>query len=83
MGGPLAFVQTGDLIEIDVAERRLDLLVDDAEMAHRRANWTPPVSKFSRGYTHMYLDHVTQANEGCDFDYLEYSEIPTPEPEIH
>jgi dihydroxy-acid dehydratase len=83
VGGPLAFVQTGDLIEIHVAERRLDLLVDDAEMARRRADWTPAVSKFSRGYTRMYLDHVSQANEGCDFDYLEYSETPTPEPEIH
>jgi dihydroxyacid dehydratase/phosphogluconate dehydratase len=70
VGGPLALVETGDEIELDVASRRLTLLVPDAELARRRARWTPPPPAFTRGYGRLYLDHVLQAHEGADFDFL-------------
>lgn len=70
VGGPLALVQTGDRIKLDVASRRLDLVIDDAELAGRRAVWTPPERKDRRGYRRLYEDRVLQANEGCDFDFL-------------
>jgi dihydroxy-acid dehydratase len=82
VGGPLAFVQDGDVIELDVAARRLTLNVSDDELAKRRADWEQPSPKFGRGYGALYLKHITQANEGCDFDFLEAG-APTPEPEIH
>jgi dihydroxy-acid dehydratase len=69
-GGPLALVQNGDLITLDVAARSLHLHVDEAEMAARRAAWVPPPAAATRGYVKMYLDHVTQANEGADLDFL-------------
>jgi len=83
VGGPLALVKNGDIIEIDVANRRLDLGIPEAELAARRAAWRPPESRFPRGYVRMYQDHVTQADKGCDFDFLEFSEREDPEPEIH
>jgi dihydroxy-acid dehydratase len=70
VGGPLAFVQDGDAIRLDVEGRRLDLLVDAAELAARRAAWTPPLRKDERGYRRLHQDHVLQANEGCDLDFL-------------
>ncbi len=70
VGGPLALLKDSDLIELNVAERRLDLLVPDAEMKKRRADWRPPPPHYRRGYGRMYLDHVLQAHEGCDFDFL-------------
>jgi L-arabonate dehydrase len=70
IGGPLAHVKTGDLIRIDVANRRLDLVIDDAELEARRRTWTPPDLKDRRGYRRLYQDRVLQANEGCDFDFL-------------
>ena len=70
VGGPLALVRTGDRIRLDVAGRRLDLLVDDAELEERRSTWTPPSKKDDRGYRRLYEDRVLQANEGCDFDFL-------------
>ncbi len=70
VGGPLALVRDGDPVRLDVAERRLDLAVDDAELERRRAAWTPPERKDDRGYRRLYEDHVLQANEGCDFDFL-------------
>jgi dihydroxy-acid dehydratase len=82
IGGPLALVQTGDIIELDVAARRLNLQVDDEELATRRAHWQPAPPKYPRGYGALYLQHITQANEGCDFDFLEAG-TPIPEPEIH
>ena len=69
-GGPLALVQNGDLVTLDVAKRRLHLEVDDAELARRRAAWTPPPSHGERGYVKLYVDHVLQANEGADLDFL-------------
>jgi dihydroxy-acid dehydratase len=82
VGGPLAFVQDGDIIELDVAARRLSLNVTDEELEKRRADWQQPPPKFGRGYGALYLQHITQADEGCDFDFLEAGP-PTPEPEIH
>jgi len=82
VGGPLALVHDGDVIELDVAKRRLTLAVSDEELAKRRAGWTQPAPKYARGYGALYLRHITQANEGCDFDFLEAG-APTPEPEIH
>jgi dihydroxyacid dehydratase/phosphogluconate dehydratase len=82
VGGPLAFVRDGDVIELDVAARRLTLAVSDEELAARRASWQPPPAKYTRGYGALYLKHITQANEGCDFDFLA-EQAPTPEPEIH
>jgi dihydroxyacid dehydratase/phosphogluconate dehydratase len=81
-GGPLAFVHDGDTIELDVAERRLTLRVSDDELARRRASWTPREVAYPRGFGHMYARHVTQANRGCDFDFLEGT-APIAEPEIH
>jgi len=70
VGGPLALVRDGDLIRLDVSERRLDLVVDAAELEARRASWEPPPRKDERGYRRLHADHVLQANEGCDFDFL-------------
>ncbi len=71
-GGPLALVKTGDSIKLDVPNRRLDLLVDEAELERRRAAWIPPPAHdgSDRGYLKLYLDHVQQAGEGVDFDFL-------------
>ena len=70
VGGPLALVRDGDEIELDVPGRRLVLHVPDAELARRRATWTPPPPAFTRGYGKLYLDHVLQAPDGADFDFL-------------
>jgi L-arabonate dehydrase len=70
VGGPLALVEDGDLIRLDVGERRLDLVVSDEELASRRARWVPPSRSDVRGYRSLHLDRVLQANEGCDFDFL-------------
>ncbi len=82
VGGPLALVKTGDLIELDVTERRLHLCVDDNELAARRAAWVAPPRRYERGFTRLYQDHVTQAHEGCDFDFLQGT-AATPEPDIY
>jgi dihydroxy-acid dehydratase len=79
VGGPLALVKEGDLIEMDVAERKLNMLVSDEELAKRRAAWKAPKAQFPRGYGQMFLEHIKQANEGCDFDFLEgTAKIPDP-----
>jgi dihydroxy-acid dehydratase len=70
VGGPLAIVRNGDLIELDVHGRRLELLVPDAEIKQRLAGWRPPKPHYERGYGRMFLEHILQAHEGCDFDYL-------------
>ncbi|MGE5732376.1 MAG: L-arabinonate dehydratase [Gemmatimonas sp.] len=82
VGGPLALVQDGDLIELDVATRKLELVVDVVELARRRAQWKAPPPHFSRGFGALYQRHVAQAAQGCDFDFLEGT-APTPDPEIH
>jgi len=82
IGGPLALVRDGDLIELDVPNRTLNVKISDAEMAKRRAAWVAPPPHYTRGFGTLYLKHVKQANEGCDFDFLE-SGGPVEEPEIH
>jgi dihydroxy-acid dehydratase len=82
VGGPLALVKDGDIIELDVAERRLTLRVSDEELARRRAEWTPREPIYPRGFGRLYAQHVTQADQGCDFDFLEGT-APIAEPEIH
>ena len=82
VGGPLALVRDGDLIELDVGARKLELKVSDAELARRRAGWKKPPPRYERGFGALYQQHITQADQGCDFDFLEGT-APTPEPEIH
>ena len=81
IGGPLALVRTGDEIELDVEARKLELLVPDAELEARRAAWTPPPPRYDRGYGKLFERHVSQAHDGCDFDFLHHGK-PTPEPDI-
>jgi dihydroxy-acid dehydratase len=82
VGGPLALVRTGDVVELDVPARTLTLRVNDEELEKRRADWQQPPPKYGRGYGALYLQHINQADEGCDFDFLEAG-APVPEPEIH
>ena len=82
VGGPLAFVHDGDLIDLDVAARKLELVVGDEELSRRRAAWKPGPPRYERGFGALYAAHVTQADKGCDFDVLEAG-AETPEPEIH
>lgn len=85
VGGPLALVKDGDRITLDVPNRRLDLLIPDAELAERRSAWQAPPPRFERGYGVLYLKHIGQADTGCDFDFLQSEEraAPAGEPEIH
>lgn len=84
IGGPLALLRTGDLIRIDIPARTLNMLVDDAELERRRAEWKAPEPKFERGYGWMFSQHISQADQGCDFDYLttEFGK-PAGEPDIY
>jgi dihydroxy-acid dehydratase len=82
VGGPLALVRTGDEIEVDVEKRSIHLHVSDVELARRRAAWTPPPARYERGYGAMFSQHIAQADQGCDFDFLEGT-AATAEPEIH
>lgn len=82
VGGPLALVRDGDEIELDVPARRITLHVDAAELQRRREAWKPPQPHYKRGWGQIFLEHVGQAHEGCDFDFLASRE-PTPEPAIH
>ncbi|MEB3366798.1 L-arabinonate dehydratase [Saccharopolyspora mangrovi] len=81
-GGPLALVRDGDLVELDVPGRRLDLHVDAEELERRRAEWKQPEPVFARGYGKLFAKHITQADKGCDFDFLEGTG-GAPEPAIH
>ncbi len=79
VGGPLALLRTGDMVALDVPEGRLDMLVDDDELAIRRANWRPAAPRYPRSYAALYQAHVSQANEGCDFDFLAApGDVPEP-----
>jgi len=82
VGGPLALVKTGDEIEIDVDKRLIHLHVSDQELARRKAAWKKPAPKYERGYGALFSEHIGQADQGCDFDFLQGT-APTPEPEIH
>ena len=82
VGGPLALVKNGDLIELDVEKRLLNLKVEDSELSRRKAAWKPPAKRYERGYGAIFAQHVRQADEGSDFDFLEGT-APVPEPEIH
>ncbi|MBV8573705.1 MAG: dihydroxy-acid dehydratase [Acetobacteraceae bacterium] len=82
IGGPLAMVRTGDVIELDIPGRRLNMQVSDEELERRRAAWQPKPPRYPRGYGAMFAKHIRQANEGCDFDFLERGPA-VPDPEIH
>ncbi len=84
IGGPLALLRNGDLVELDVPARSLNMLVPEAELAARRAAWVAPVAKYERGYGFMFNKHIEQADKGCDFDFLR-SDFggPVDEPVIH
>jgi dihydroxy-acid dehydratase len=83
IGGTLALVQNGDLIELDVAERRLHLDVPDEELQRRRANWITPEPLATRGFVKLYLDHVQQADIGADLDILEGGSGSIVERDLH
>jgi dihydroxy-acid dehydratase len=83
VGGPLALVRTGDRITVDVPARRIHLEVGDDELARRRAAWVAPPPRWQRGYGWMFSQHILQADQGCDFDFLEtIFGAPVPEPDI-
>jgi dihydroxy-acid dehydratase len=71
VGGPLALLETGDIVRLDLANRRLDMLVDEDELTRRRGAWKQPEQRFERGWGWMFSRHVTQADKGCDFDFLQ------------
>jgi dihydroxy-acid dehydratase len=81
VGGPLALVKDGDAISLDIPNRRLDLLVPEEELESRRAQWARPAANADRGYLALYRERVTQAHEGCDFDFLAPGATPS-EPAI-
>ena len=84
VGGPLALVKTGDMVRVSVAARSLDMLVDDSELAARKAAWQAPTPRYERGYGVMFARHIKQADEGCDFDFLETDYgAPVEEPAIY
>jgi dihydroxy-acid dehydratase len=82
VGGPLALLNEGDVVELDVGERRLNMRVSEDELARRRQAWRPRQEIYPRGYGKLFMQHIKQAEEGCDFDFLEGT-APVPEPEIH
>jgi dihydroxy-acid dehydratase len=82
IGGPLAFARDGDLIELDAPNRKLNLRISEEELAKRRAEWVKPERRYERGFGALFSEHVTQADRGCDFDFLSAG-AETPEPEIH
>ena len=82
VGGPLALVRDGDVIELDVAARTLHLAIPDDELARRKAAWKAPKPHYERSYGALFAAHIGQAEKGCDFDFLA-SHVPVKEPEIH
>lgn len=84
IGGPLALIETGDIIEVDIPNRRLDVRLSDAELAERRTRWTAPEPRYERGYGWVFARHIEQADKGCDFDFLRSDfGAPVPEPDIN
>ncbi len=84
IGGPLALLRTGDIVDLDIPNRTLSMRVTDEELAERRAVWTPPEPRYERGYGYMFTKHIEQADKGCDFDFLrtEFG-APVDEPVIY
>jgi dihydroxy-acid dehydratase len=82
VGGPLALLKEGDVIELDVHARQLNMRVNEEDLAQRRAAWKPKQGIYPRGYGKLFMQHIQQADQGCDFDFLEGT-APIPEPEIH
>ncbi len=82
IGGPLALVKTGDMIALDIDARTLIVEISEDEFSRRRAAWKPPARAYERGFTRLYIDHATQAPQGCDFDFL-MGNAATPEPPIY
>jgi dihydroxy-acid dehydratase len=82
VGGPLALLREGDIVELDVARKQLNMRVNDEEIARRRAAWRQREGIYPRGYGRLFMQHIRQADEGCDFDFLEGT-APIPEPLIH
>ncbi len=84
VGGPLALLRTGDIVELDIPNRSLNMKVLDEELGARKAAWVAPESIYQRGYGQMFSRHIEQADKGCDFDFLRTDfGAPVPEPEIH
>lgn len=84
IGGPLALLKTGDMVELDIPARSLNMLVSDEELAARRAAWQTPPPKYERGYGFVFSKHVEQADKGCDFDFLKTDfGRPVDEPVIY
>ncbi len=79
VGGPLAIVRTGDMIRLDVPARRLEVELEDREIARRLEQWRPPAPLYTRGYGRLFSEHVTQAHQGCDFDFLRWDGRQTPD----
>ena len=82
VGGPLALLKERDVIELDVHARQLNMRVNEEDLAQRRAAWKPKQGIYPRGYGKLFMQHIQQADQGCDFDFLEGT-APIPEPEIH
>ena len=82
VGGPLALLKEGDVIELDVHARQLKMRVNEEDLAQRRAAWKPKQGIYPRGFGKLFMQHIQQADQGCDFDFLEVT-APIPEPEIH
>lgn len=84
VGGPLALIKTGDIIDLDVPNRSLNVRLSDAELDARRAEWVAPEPRFERGFGWVFAKHIEQADKGCDFDFLR-SDFggPVAEPEIN
>jgi dihydroxy-acid dehydratase len=82
VGGPLALLKEGDMVELDVPRKQLNMRITAEEMARRRQAWRPANSLYPRGYGKLFMQHIKQADEGCDFDFLEGT-APIPEPEIY
>jgi dihydroxy-acid dehydratase len=84
IGGPLALVKNGDMISVDIDARAIRLEISDAEMARRKSQWKPPAKHYERGYGYAFSKHIQQANEGCDFDFLQTDfGAPVGEPHIY
>ena len=84
VGGPLALIESGDVISVDVPNRSLEVRLTDAELAERRSKWVEPEPRYERGYGHMFQNHIEQADQGCDFDFLRTDfGAPVAEPEIN